>query len=80
MHVELEFMPGKRSYFPQVMLGVRLEWDRENRTFHGGSGFGFGSYVYRKHNIIPSKADSSLHLEDKNTWQGRDIGDTSHKN
>lgn len=77
MHVELEFMPGKRSYFSQVMLGVRLEWDRGDVTFHGGSEF---SSVYRKHNIIPSKADSSLHLEDRNTWQGRDIGDTSHKN
>lgn len=52
MHVELEFMPGKRSYFSQVMLGVRLEWDREHVTFHGSSGFSFGSYVYKKHNII----------------------------
>lgn len=80
MHVELGFMPGKRSYFSQVMLGVRPEWDREDVTFHGGSGFGFDSSVYRKHNIIPSKADSSLHLEDRNTRQGRDIGDTSHNN
>lgn len=29
MYVELENMPGKRrSYFPQVMLGVRLEGTR----------------------------------------------------
>lgn len=80
MHVGLEFMPGTRSYFSQVMPGGRLEWDREDVTFHGGSRFGFGSYVYRKHNIILSKADSNLHLEERNTWQGRDLGDTSHKN
>lgn len=41
MHVELEFMPGKRSYFSQVMPGVRLEWDREDATFRGGSVFFF---------------------------------------
>ena len=36
MYVELEIMPGKRSYFPQVMLGVRLEGIRKGQTFDGG--------------------------------------------
>lgn len=53
MYVELEIMPGKRrSYFSQVMLGVRLDGEG-GETFYGGLFiFVFSSYDYDKHDII----------------------------
>lgn len=42
MHVELEFMPGKRRLLPTSHAGVRLAWDREDETFRGSSSLGFG--------------------------------------
>lgn len=33
MHAELEFMPGRRSYFSQVMLRVTLSGTRRTRHF-----------------------------------------------
>lgn len=75
MHVGLEFMPGTRSYFSQVMPGgEELSGTGRTRHFMEVLGLVFGSYVYRKHNIILSKADSNLHIEERNTRQGRDLG------
>lgn len=54
MHVELEFMPGKRRLLPTSHAGVRLAWDREDGTFRGGSSFGFGlTRLQKKHSIFP---------------------------
>lgn len=72
MYVELENMPGKRkSYFPQVMLGVRLEGtggrDNVSRVFVVVVVV-FSAYMTVKSTTLSEvRQNSSLHLVNRNT-------------
>lgn len=63
MHVELEIMPGtRRSYFPQVMLGVRLEgtgtgWHFQKR---------FSAYMTTSTILTEVRQNSHFHLVKRN--------------
>lgn len=63
MHVELETMPGKRSYFPQVMLGVRLEGTRKGRHLMEGFGFFFfPAYMTTTSTILSKVKQNSVFI------------------